>query len=177
MSLTRRHAQSHTIGSRSSLKGCSASTRIQSEPARTSLTSTEHCLQRSDAAKFYYDDILGHEEKNGHYKFKVRWNTGEQTKEPAKYLREDAPKDFAEYLRRTKLSELPQFEWSKEIDQQKSNAELNDFQHPHATPSGGATHPIHLYSPVEMNHWSGNLKKKQCSTLERHDVTINTYYK
>ena len=59
----------------------------------------------------YDDDVLGHEEKNGHYKFKVRIGTPVHTNEgltAAKYLSPKyAPKDFAEYLREDKVTRAP----------------------------------------------------------------------
>jgi len=70
-----------------------------------------------EETKFYYEDIVGHEEiAKNRFEFRVRWNTGEITMEPDKYLREDVTKDFAVYLRRTGLSERKQYKWANEIE-------------------------------------------------------------
>ena len=65
---------------------------------------------------------------DGHYKFQVEWNTGEITWEPAQYLREDAPGNFAEYLRRSGLSKLGQFAWANVTEQTTDAAREEDTQ-------------------------------------------------
>ena len=74
--------------------------------------------------RYFYDDIIGHKKtRDGKHRFQVKWNTGELTWEPEHYLREDAPTDFARYLRKSGLSELDQYAWAQDLGQEEDFGE------------------------------------------------------
>ena len=78
--------------------------------------------------RFFYDDIVDHKQtRAGNYRFKVIWNTGEITWEPENYLREDAPDDFARYLRKSALSELDQYAWAQDLGSNDKQEDLWDL--------------------------------------------------
>ena len=66
---------------------------------------------------FDIDEIIDHKTiRGGHYRFRVKWHTGDLTWEPDKYLAQDIPSLFGAYLRRSGLNKLKRFEWANSND-------------------------------------------------------------
>lgn len=89
-----------------------------------------------------FEKIISHSKiRGGHYRFRVKWNTGEITSEPDKYLKEDDPTTFGEYLRSTGLSRLKRFSWANI---------LSDYP-PEASPEEKEK-TRHIYQSAELVH-------------------------
>jgi hypothetical protein len=74
-----------------------------------------------------FESILSHHRiRGGHYRFRIKWNTGEITSEPEKNLKEDDPTTFGEYLCSSGLSELERFSWASQYDDDLSVSGTND---------------------------------------------------
>lgn len=66
---------------------------------------------------FDIDEIIDHKTiRGGHYRFRVKWHTGDLTWEPDKYLAQDIPSLFGAYLRRSGLNKLKRFKWANSND-------------------------------------------------------------
>ena len=77
----------------------------------------------ADDEVYGFESILSHRKsRGGHYRFRVKWNTGEITSEPDKYLKEDDPTTFGEYLRSTGLSRLKRFSWVNNLPDDPTEA-------------------------------------------------------
>ena len=77
----------------------------------------------ADDEVYGFESILSHcKIRGGQYRFQVKWNTGEITSEPDKYLKEDDPTTFGEYLRSTGLSRLKRFSWVNNLPDDPTEA-------------------------------------------------------
>ena len=91
-----------------------------------------------------FESILSHRKiRGGHYRFRVKWNTGEITSEPDKYLKEDDPTTFGEYLRSTGLSRLKRFSWANN---------LSDYMYPPKASPEEKEKTRHIYQLAELVH-------------------------
>jgi len=96
-----------------------------------------------DPDAFYgIDSIINHKQiTGGHFRFVIRWQSGEITEEPAKYLRSDIPEEFIEYLRKKKLTKHSRFAWARPDAEQddastasSNQDDANDLQQPISPP-------------------------------------------
>ena len=110
----------------------------------------EEIAEDDEEPTHYYDEILSHTEvENGHHKFQVLWNNGETTWEPAKYLREDSPAEFATYLRNSGLSDLEQYAWAE--DHEDTSSQQDEVASVDSSDSNEDQDPVDQIDPTLRN--------------------------
>ena len=107
----------------------------------------------ADDEVYGFESILSHcKIRGGQYRFQVKWNTGEITSEPDKYLKEDDPTTFGEYLRSTGLSRLKRFSWANTCDLSDDPSEASPEEKEETRHNYESTELVHakkcVYIPI-----------------------------
>jgi len=124
------------------------------------------------------DEIIDHKRiRGGHYRFRVRWaETDELTWEPDKYLAQDVPNIFAEYLHRSGLNKLKRFNWAKSYgttDNDSITSSKSQDTDPPEIEEEEHTDPEEFQQPIQSSN-RYDLRPRACLTYESLDNAFDT---